>query len=100
MVYFANSQHIYFLSELTFCITILVHHVLPYVVVPQGSPVRDGWDLIQREPTVTFVSRHVFPYVDVPHCEYARQGSASFKKECIRGWTLSKDPRFDQSQRV
>jgi hypothetical protein len=34
-----------FLSELTFCTTILVHHVLPYVVVPQESPVRDGWDL-------------------------------------------------------
>jgi hypothetical protein len=51
MGYFANSQHIYFLSELTFCTTILVHHVLPYVVVPHGSPVRDGWDLIQREPT-------------------------------------------------
>jgi hypothetical protein len=27
------------------------HHVLPYVVVPHGSHVRDGWDLIQREPT-------------------------------------------------
>jgi hypothetical protein len=45
MVYFANFQHILFLSELTFCTTILVHHVLPYVVVPQESPVRDGWDL-------------------------------------------------------
>jgi uncharacterized membrane protein len=45
MVYFANSEHIYFLTELTFCIIILVHHVLPYVVVPQESPVRDGWDL-------------------------------------------------------
>jgi hypothetical protein len=45
MVYFANSQHILFLPELTFRTTILVHHVLPYVVVPQGRPVRDGWDL-------------------------------------------------------
>jgi hypothetical protein len=45
MVYFTNSWHISFLSELTFCTTILVHHVLPYVVVPQESPVRDGWDL-------------------------------------------------------
>jgi hypothetical protein len=83
MVYFANSQHIYFLSELTFCTTILVYHVLLYVVVPQESPMRDGWDLFQREPTVVFVSRHVFPYVDVPHLVYARQGSASFQKECI-----------------
>ena len=41
MVYFANFQHILFLSELTSRTTILVHHVLPYVVVPQGSPVRD-----------------------------------------------------------
>jgi hypothetical protein len=59
------------------------HHVLLYVVVPHGSTVRDGWDLIQREPTVASVSRHVLPYVDVLHCEYARQGSASFKKEHI-----------------
>jgi hypothetical protein len=50
MVYFANSQHIYFLSE-HFCTTILVHHVLLYVVVPQESPVRDGWDLFKWEPT-------------------------------------------------
>jgi hypothetical protein len=41
MVYFANSQHILFLSELTFYTTILVHHVLPYVEVPHGSHVRD-----------------------------------------------------------
>jgi hypothetical protein len=40
MVYFAISQQIYFLSELTFCTTILVHHVLLYVVIPQGSLVR------------------------------------------------------------
>jgi uncharacterized membrane protein len=40
MVYFANFQHILFLLELTFCTTILVHHVLPYVVVPQECPVR------------------------------------------------------------
>jgi hypothetical protein len=45
MVYFANSQHIYFLLELTFCTIILVHHVLPNVVVPQECDVRDGWDL-------------------------------------------------------
>jgi hypothetical protein len=56
----------------------LSHHILPYVVVPHGSHVRDGWDLIQREPTVTFVSRYVLPYVDVKHCENARKGSASF----------------------
>jgi hypothetical protein len=42
MVYFANFQQILFLSKLTFCTTILVHHVFPYVVVPQESPVRDG----------------------------------------------------------
>jgi hypothetical protein len=46
MVYFANSQHILFLSEFTFCATILVHHVLPYVVVPPESPMRDRWDLL------------------------------------------------------
>jgi hypothetical protein len=51
MVYFTNSQHIYFLSELTFCTTILVHHVLLYVVVPQESPMRDGWDLLKWAPT-------------------------------------------------
>jgi hypothetical protein len=50
MVYFANSQHILFLLELTFCTTILVHHVLPYVVVPQECPVRDRWDLFEWEP--------------------------------------------------
>jgi hypothetical protein len=83
MVYFANSQHILFLSALTFCTTILVHHVLPYVVVPQESPVRNGWDLIQRQPTVASMSRHLFPYVDVPHCEYARQGCSPFKKESV-----------------
>ena len=38
MVYFANFQHILFLSELTFRTTILVHHVLPYVMVPRESP--------------------------------------------------------------
>jgi hypothetical protein len=80
MVYFANFQHILFLSELTSCTTILVHHVLPYVVVPQESPVRDGWDLIQREPTVASVYRHVFPHVDVMHCEYARQGCTPLKR--------------------
>jgi hypothetical protein len=89
MVYFANSRHIYFLLELTFCTTILVHHVLLYVVVPHGNHARDGWDLIQREPIVASVSRHVLPYVDVPHFVYARQRSASFQKERVRGWTMS-----------
>jgi hypothetical protein len=51
MVYFANSQHIYFLSELTSCTTIPVHHVLLYVVVPKEGPVRDGWDLFKWAPT-------------------------------------------------
>jgi hypothetical protein len=48
------------------------HHILLYVVVPHGSHVSDGWDLIQWESTVASVSRHVFLYVDIPHCEYAR----------------------------
>jgi hypothetical protein len=56
------------------------HHVLLYVVVPHGSHVRDGWDLIQREPTVASVSRHILPYVDVPHYVYARQGCTPFKR--------------------
>jgi hypothetical protein len=56
------------------------HHVLPYMVVPHGSHVRDGWDLIQREPTVASVSHHVLPYMDVPLCEYARQGCTPFKR--------------------
>jgi hypothetical protein len=56
----------YFPSGLTFHTTILVHHVLLYVVVLHGSHVRDGRDLIQREPTVASVSRHVLPYMDVP----------------------------------
>jgi hypothetical protein len=51
MVYFTNFQHIYFLSELTFCTILLVHHVLLYVVVPQESPVRDGWDIFKWAPT-------------------------------------------------
>jgi hypothetical protein len=59
------------------------HHVLLYVVVLHGSPARDGWDLIQREPTVASVSRHILPYVDIAHCENARQGSTSFNKEHI-----------------
>jgi hypothetical protein len=50
MVYF-DSQHIYFRSELTFCTTVLVHYVLLYVVVPQESLVRDGWDLFKWAPT-------------------------------------------------
>jgi hypothetical protein len=79
MVYFANFQHILFLSKLTSCTTILVHHILPYVVVPHESPVRDGWDLIQWEPTFAFVSHHVLPYMDIPHYEYARQGYTLFK---------------------
>jgi hypothetical protein len=62
-----TSSTFYFLSELTFCTTILVHHVLPYVVVPQESPVRDGPILMGTH--VTSVSRHVLPYVDIPHCD-------------------------------
>jgi hypothetical protein len=84
------------LTPSTFCTTVIVHHIFPYVVVPQGSPVRDGWDLfkweptsrlclyvvvphgshvrdgwdlIQREPTIASMSRRVLPYMDVPHCE-------------------------------
>jgi hypothetical protein len=38
-------------STFTFCTSILVHHVLSYVVVPQESPVRDGWDPFKWEPT-------------------------------------------------
>jgi hypothetical protein len=64
------------------------HHILLYVVVLHGSDARDGWDLFQRGPTIASVSRHVLTYVDVPHFVYAWQGSASFKKERIRGWTL------------
>jgi hypothetical protein len=56
------------------------HHVLLYVVVSCESHVRDGWDLIQTEPTVASVSRHVLLYVDVLHCEYARQGCTPFKR--------------------
>jgi hypothetical protein len=67
----------------------LSHNIMLYVVVLHGSHVRDGWDLIQRKPTVVFVCRHVLPYADVAHCENARQGSASFEKEHILGWTLS-----------
>jgi hypothetical protein len=89
MVYFTNFQHITFCQNLLFGTTILVHHILLYVVVSHGSHVRDGCDLFQREPTVVSVSRHVLPYVDVPHFAYARQGSASFQKERVRGWTLS-----------
>jgi hypothetical protein len=50
VVYFANFHHILFLSELTSCTIILVHHVLPHVVVLQECPIRDGWDLFQWEP--------------------------------------------------
>jgi hypothetical protein len=56
------------------------HHILPYVVVPHESHVRDGWDLIQWEPTVASVSHHVLPYVDASHCDYARQGCTPFKR--------------------
>jgi hypothetical protein len=47
-------------------VTSVTHHVLLYVMLLHGSHVRDGWGLIQREPTIAFVSNHVFPYVDVP----------------------------------
>jgi hypothetical protein len=70
-------------------VTSVSHHIFLYMVVPHGSHARDVWDLFQREPTVTFVSRDVFPYVDILHFVYARQGSTSFQKERIRGWTLS-----------
>jgi hypothetical protein len=50
------------------------------VGVPHESHVRDGWDLIQREPIVVSVSRHVFSHVDVPHCDYARQGCTPFRR--------------------
>jgi hypothetical protein len=61
-------------------IVFVSRQVLPYVVVPHGSHVRDGWNLIQREPTVASVSHHILPYMDVPHCEYARQGCTPFKR--------------------
>jgi hypothetical protein len=61
-------------------VTSVTHHVLPYVVVPHESHVRDGWDLIQRKHTIASVSRHVLPYMDVPHCEYAKQGCTPFKR--------------------
>jgi hypothetical protein len=72
MVYFANLEHISFLSELTLCTTILVHHVLPYVVVPQDSHVRDGWDLFKWKPTsrlylATFCHRWTFHIVSFLH---------------------------------
>jgi hypothetical protein len=47
-------------------------HILPYVVVPHESHVRDGWDLIQWEPTIVSVSHHVLPYVDVSYPKDAR----------------------------
>jgi hypothetical protein len=56
------------------------HHVLPYVVVPYESHVRDGWYLIQWEHTAASVSHHVLPYVDIPHYEYERQGYTTFKR--------------------
>jgi hypothetical protein len=46
--------------------------------------VRDGWDLFQREPTVTFVSRHVLPRVDVPYYKHVRQDALHSNGECLR----------------
>jgi hypothetical protein len=72
------------------------HHVLPYVVVPHGSHVRDGWDLIQRDPTVVSVSCHVLPSVDVLHCEYARQGYTPFIQRVSKvGRCPCSDKRMD-----
>jgi hypothetical protein len=73
MVYFANFQHILFLSELTFCTTILVHHVLPYVVVPQKSC--EGWmgPILMGTHAVS-ASHHVLPYVVVPQESHVRDG--------------------------
>jgi hypothetical protein len=60
-------------------ITSATRHVLSYMVVPHESHVRDGWYLIQWEPTAAYVSHHVLPYVDIPHYEYERQGYTTFK---------------------
>jgi hypothetical protein len=73
------------------------HHVLPYVVVPHESHVRDGWDLIPKEPTVASVSHHILPYVNVSHCEYARQGSTSFKRSVPE---VGRCPRSDKRMGV
>jgi hypothetical protein len=46
-----TSSTFYSCQNLLSCTTILVHHVLPYVMVPYESHVRDGWNLFQWEPT-------------------------------------------------
>jgi hypothetical protein len=51
-----DSSTFYSCQNLLSCTTILVHHVLPYVGVPQGSPVRDYWDLLQWVPSRVCVS--------------------------------------------
>jgi hypothetical protein len=79
MVYFANSQHIYFLSDFTFCTTILVHHVLLYVVVPQESPVRDGWDLFKWAPT-SRLRLITFCYMWWYHMEVMRGMDGTYSK--------------------
>jgi hypothetical protein len=65
-------------------VTFASHHVLPYVVVPQESHVRNGWDLIQREPTFAFVSRRVLPYWMFHIVNMRGKDALHSKVECLR----------------
>ena len=86
MVYSTDSQHFTFSQNLLLCSTILVHHVLPYViVVPQGMSCEGWMVLFKREPTVASVSSHVLPYM----CDRNRRKGQLHSNGDVWGWTLS-----------
>jgi hypothetical protein len=84
MVYFANFQHIYFMSDLLSCTTKLDEPRVLYVCCAASWELRGlmEWS-IPRIPSSRLVVSCVSPrvsYVSIPHVEYARQGYTRFKR--------------------
>jgi hypothetical protein len=83
MVYFANFQHIYFLSKLTFCTIsvktyFLYNHTSSSRFAIRGGTIGkcfEGWmGPIQIGTRVASASHHVLLYVVVPHGSHVRDG--------------------------
>jgi hypothetical protein len=84
MVYFANFQHIYFMSYLLSCTTKLDEPRVLYVCYAASLELRGLMERsIPRIPSSHLVVSCVLPcvsYVSIPHVEYARQGYTPFKR--------------------
>jgi hypothetical protein len=83
MVYFANFQHIYFMSDLFSC-TIKLDEPRALYVCCAAS--RELWGLMEgsipRIPSSHLIMSCVSPrvsYVRIPHVDHARQGYTPFK---------------------